>query len=278
MNDTLFELLTYFIVYSMAGWLMESIVRTVCEKKVINTGFLKGPFCPIYGIGSIIMIVFLSNFKSNLFVLFLLGFLVLSIWEYWVGFLLEKIFQTKYWDYSDQKWNIKGRVCIVNSLCWGVLGVIFIHVIHPFIQGQIANVDPFILKIIISSITLIFIIDTIISVIKVKSIKTTLEKVEQLNLQIKQKLEAIKEMNKDKTKLELTEGMKEAIEKLTDRKNKIIRRLYQRVYRLKKAFPAINTNEFTEILNKRIEMIKKEKEEKMKKRKEKKDGTRDLYN
>ena len=121
MNFQIFELLTYFIIYSFAGWVMESIFRSICEKKFINTGFLKGPFCPIYGIGAIIIYVFLSGFKDNIFLLFLMGFIVLSIWEYIVGVLLEKVFNTKYWDYSDHKFNFQGRVCLTNSIYWGFL-------------------------------------------------------------------------------------------------------------------------------------------------------------
>lgn len=266
MDYTVFELLSYFIIYSMAGWLMESIVRSISERKIINTGFLNGPMCPIYGIGAIIMLLFLSNFKDNIFLLFILGFLVLSIWEYIVGVLLEKMFQTKYWDYSDQKWNIQGRVCLINSLCWGILGIIFIYFIHPFVQAQVMKINPMAFQVIMYLITLIFVIDLINSIIKTKNIKSSLQKIEMLNQQIKQKLEEIKEVAKDKTKEDLQENLKLGINQLTIRKNRIIKKLYRRVFRLKKAFPTINTKEFTEILNKKIEFIKKETKEKVKKR------------
>ena len=116
------------------GWVMESIVRTIAEKKIINTGFLHGPICPIYGIGAIIMITLLSGLKDAPVLLFLISFIVLTIWEYLVGVLLEKLFQTKYWDYSDHKFNYKGRICLTNSLAWGILGVLFTKYIHPFIE------------------------------------------------------------------------------------------------------------------------------------------------
>ena len=96
MELNLLKILTYFILYSFLGWIMESVFRSICEKKLINTGFLKGPFCPIYGIGAIIMILILNSFKSNMIVLFIISMLVLTIWEYIVGYLLEKIFKTKY--------------------------------------------------------------------------------------------------------------------------------------------------------------------------------------
>ena len=104
---------------------MESIFRSICEKKLINTGFLRGPFCPIYGIGSIIMPILLF-FSSSI---------ILTIWEYVVGIILEKLFNTKYWDYSDHKFNFQGRICLTNSIYWGILGVLFIKYIHPFVQS-----------------------------------------------------------------------------------------------------------------------------------------------
>lgn len=121
MEINLFELLTYFIIYSVLGWVMESIVRTIAERKIINTGFLTGPLCPIYGFGACIMILFLSHLKSRIVLLFVISVVVLSAWEYVVGVLLEKLFHTKYWDYSDHKFNIQGRVCLTNSICWGVI-------------------------------------------------------------------------------------------------------------------------------------------------------------
>ena len=125
MDIDIIKILTYFIIYSFLGWLLESVFKTILEKKIVNSGFLHGPFCPIYGIGAIIMYLGLNNFSKYPILVFILGFLILSIWEYIVGWGLEKLFNTKYWDYSKNKFNIKGRVCLMNSLFWGVLGMIF---------------------------------------------------------------------------------------------------------------------------------------------------------
>ena len=84
MTNTIFYILTYFVIYSFLGWVLESVVRTICEKKIINTGFLIGPFCPIYGFGAIIMVLFLDKFKNNIIILFLISFIVLSIWEHFI--------------------------------------------------------------------------------------------------------------------------------------------------------------------------------------------------
>ena len=239
---------------------MESIVRSIAEKKIINTGFLNGPFCPIYGFGAIIMLVLLQRFAINWVILFFASIIILTLWEYAVGVLLEKIFKTKYWDYSDQKFNFQGRICLTNSICWGILGVLFIYYIHPFIEMLIGYVDVLTLKIVISIFMILFTIDFIISVVKVKNIKATLDKIENLNQQIKEKLQEIKKTDKSNKleKLSKSENVQTIVEELKKKRDRILRRLYRRVYRLKKAFPAINTKEISEVLNKKIELRKKE--------------------
>lgn len=268
MDFNIFELITYFIIYSFLGWTMESVVRSICEKRLINTGFLRGPFCPIYGIGAIIMFLFLNNFENRPILLFFIAITVLTAWEYIVGVLLEKMFNTKYWDYSNQKFNFQGRICLTNSICWGILGVIFVKYLHPFIQSFISKIDSGILKYSIAIISIVFIVDLIISVIKVKNIKSTLEKIEKLNKEIKEKLKEIRILNKEKDEEKVTakENIQQMVKELKRKRNKIIIHLYRNVYRLKKAFPAINTKEITEILNKKIEIKKKlEKAKKIKK-------------
>lgn len=258
MNINLSELITYFVIYSFLGWTMESIFRSIAEKKIINTGFLRGPFCPIYGIGAIIMLLFLKRFENNSILLGIIAVIVLTAWEYIVGVLLEKIFHTKYWDYSDHKFHFQGRICLTNSIYWGFLGVIFVKYIHPFIENIIGKIDKTLLQYIIAILFIIFLIDTVTSIIKVKNMKTTLEKIENINKEIKEKLKEIKVLKKEKEeKILATEGIQQLVEQLKKKRNKTILRLYKNVYRLKKAFPAINTKEITEILNQKIESKKK---------------------
>lgn len=262
MGKELFEILTYFIIYSFMGWVMESIVRTIAEKKIINTGFLHGPICPIYGIGAIIMFTFLDIFKNNILLLFVISILVLTVWEYLVGVLLEKMFHTKYWDYSDHKFNIQGRICLNNSIYWGILGVLFIKYIHPFISGKIdLIIDNEYFMVVIYLITAIMLVDAINSVIKVKNISGTLEKIDKLNEQIKEKLEEIKNIEIEDGKAAIKLNLQKVVDDLDRRKNIVMRRLYKRVRRLKKAFPAINSKEITKILNEKIEKMKKSKKE-----------------
>ena len=236
---------------------MESVFRSICERKLINTGFLKGPFCPIYGVGAIIMLVVLNNFKANIFVLFMMSFIILTAWEYIVGIALEKTFNTKYWDYSNHKFNFQGRICLQNSIYWGILGVVFIKVIQPFMKNLIAQVDTGILKFVASIVMVVFTADVIMSIINVKSIKAKLKKIEDLNEQIKEKVNELKNIaTKRDVGKTATENVQKFIDTLKRKRNKTILRLYKNVYRLKKAFPAINNKEITEVLNKKIEIGK----------------------
>ncbi len=251
-----FKILTYFIIYSFLGWVMESIVRTICEKKLINTGFLHGPFCPIYGIGAIILFLFLNRFENQPVLLFFIGVIILTFWEYIVGVMLEKMFKTKYWDYSDHKFNFQGRICLTNSICWGILGILFVKYIHPFIESLVLDINPILLYCTVTILSIIIIVDMIVSIIKVKSIQSTLQQIEKLNAEIKEKLKEIRILKRDKNTTIPIENIQNIVENLKNKRNRTIRHLYRNVYRLKKAFPAINTKEITEVLNKKIEKYK----------------------
>ena len=239
---------------------MESIFRSIMEKKIINTGFLKGPICPIYGIGAIIMFTFLQSLENNIVLLFLDSIIILTLWEYIVGVMLEKIFHTRYWDYSDHKFNIQGRICLSNSIYWGVLGVVFVKYIHPNIQNLVQKVDIKLLYFIVTILMVVFIVDMITSIVKIKNIKSTLEKIQELNKEIREKIKEIKILPKEiqeKEKLIAAEKLQKLVEDLKKRRNRTIKHLYKNVYRLKKAFPAIDTKEIREILNKKVEIIKR---------------------
>ena len=259
MNTSIFELCLYFVIYSFLGWCLETVYRSFCEKKIINTGFLYGPFCPIYGTGAIIMLLGLKQFQGKYILIFFIAFFVLSIWEYFVGWIIEKIFKTKYWDYTDHKFNIKGRVCLTNSFFWGILGVVFINFIHPFIEQIMNNFDITILQYVTFTVLIIMFIDTIISIIKIKNIKSTLQKIEDINKEIREKLKEIKENKNYPDKQKLTENVQKLVKNLKLKRNRIMRNLYKQVYRLKKTFPAINTKEITTILNKKNELKDDEK-------------------
>ncbi len=257
MNESIeiLKLLLYFFLYSIIGWILESAYKSILEKRVINSGFLHGPYCPIYGFGAVIMLIFLENFEHNLILLFLMGFFILSIWEYLVGFVLEKVYHTKYWDYSESRFNIKGRICLLNSCYWGVLGVIFIKIIHPIVQEVVGNMEQNWILGIDIILFLIFTSDFIVSNVKVKGIDKKLEKLKEITENMREKLEEIRKAKTEELQNEeFIQGLKEALEDLKLKQNKLKINLYKQSTRLKKAFPTIQSDKINEILKKEIDL------------------------
>ncbi len=135
---TVWRILAYFVVYSFLGFVIETIYGMI-TKGVIESrqSFLYGPFCGIYGLGAVIMIVFLQFFNKNNNHLFFGGFLIGSIVEYLVSLVGELILHVKWWDYSDMPFNIGGRICIFFSLFWGLLAIYLMSYVNPKIDKLI---------------------------------------------------------------------------------------------------------------------------------------------
>ena len=133
------DLFLYFILYSFMGWLMETCYCSIMEHRLVARGFLYGPICPIYGGGVVLMLLFFTPLKRNLVLFYIVAVVVMTSWEYLVGLVLEITTHVKYWDYSQYRFNLKGRVCLWVALVWGVLSYIVIFFIHPPIQSLIAE-------------------------------------------------------------------------------------------------------------------------------------------
>lgn len=133
MNHTFFELVWIFFVYSFVGWVLETIVGTINRKQFINRGFVTGPICMVYGIAAVGMNVFLWELLGNIPALFWGCAVIATITEWFAGKLLEKMNRKKWWDYSHKKWNFDGYICLSYSILWGVLGVLAMKFVTPFL-------------------------------------------------------------------------------------------------------------------------------------------------
>ena len=162
-----------FMIYSIAGWLMEVIAVGIEKRKFINRGFFIGPYCPIYGFSALIMLFLFKDYKTDPFVLFIMTAFVCTFFEYVTSFIMEKLFKARWWDYSHKTFNINGRVCLENSVIFGILGLALITVINPFVMDLLSKVSNG-LVIYISSILLIaFIVDNIVSFNIISKFKST---------------------------------------------------------------------------------------------------------
>lgn len=134
----LYHIVSWFIIYSFFGWVWETSYVSLKEGEYINRGFINGPFCTIYGAGAISVYLILKPVEQNLLLLFLGGIIVATVLEYFTAVLMESIFHTSWWDYSDKKFNFQGRICLGASLGWGFFTVGLFRILHPVVEDIVA--------------------------------------------------------------------------------------------------------------------------------------------
>lgn len=189
MNIKLYFIL--YIIYSFIGWVIEVIATSKDNKGFVNRGFLIGPYCPIYGTCALLMILILPN-QENIFLLFLMSLLICSISEYLTSYVMEKLFKARWWDYSSRRFNLNGRICLKMSLGFGLLGVILVRYVNPFITSYLIKIPNNIVDIIFYILIIIFAIDNIISFKVVLKIKETTKFIKMDNTkEITEKVKAI---------------------------------------------------------------------------------------
>ncbi len=167
-----------FLIYSFMGWLMEVIGEYFQTRRIVNRGFLVGPYCPIYGWGCIAMIILLSKYMNNYFNFFIMAILICSILEYFTSFFMEKIFHARWWDYSQRKFNINGRICLETMIPFGILGSIILYIVNPFFLNLLNKIPTTTLNTLSIILFIIFIADNIISFNVIYKFKNTMKTAE----------------------------------------------------------------------------------------------------
>lgn len=163
MDYSLGMLFLLFIIYSFLGWIMEMVVCYFATKKWVDRGFLIGPICPIYGSGCLLIILLLNKYVEDPFVLFVMAMLICSLLEYFTSYIMEKLFKARWWDYSHKKYNINGRICLDNILAFGILGLLMIYVINPFVVKMLGYISINILNIVSLLLFIVFVVDLAVS-------------------------------------------------------------------------------------------------------------------
>ncbi len=152
-----------FICYSVIGWILEVLDQLWRQHKFINRGFLIGPYCPVHGIGALLMLKLLKRFSNDYLMLFISAVFICSILEYFTSFILEKLFKARWWDYSDYKFNLNGRICLQNSILFGLAGVLIIKIGQPFIYRVVTSCPTNVLTMTCILILVIFSVDVLVS-------------------------------------------------------------------------------------------------------------------
>lgn len=236
-----------FFIYSFVGWLYETVLCSVEERKFINRGFLRGPYCPVYGFGAIIDILVLNNI-DNIFVLFFAGVILTCSLEYFTSWLLEKLFDARWWDYSYMKFNIKGRICLLGAIVFGLFSVLLIKLLHPFVMSLINKIDYGYLVFSTILITLIFIADLVITVNRLLIFNNKLKELQEF-------LVSKKLISNVKTAVSIDEGW---IVNFKDRIHDLITQFTIHDKRLLKSFPSFKSTLYNEAINKIREYFNKQ--------------------
>ncbi len=167
----MFRVFYIFIIYAIIGWLMEVAIVSVKKRKITARGFLIGPWCPIYGFGALFITFLLQKYYEDPIVLFIMSFLLGTILEYITSYLMEKLFHARWWDYSDHRFHINGRVSLTTSLGFGALGLILVYFFNPFFLKIIKNIPTIIFNIIMIIVFVIFIVDIVTSYVIISNLK-----------------------------------------------------------------------------------------------------------
>ncbi|MBQ7776435.1 MAG: putative ABC transporter permease [Lachnospiraceae bacterium] len=136
-----YHLIGAFIIYSMLGWLVESIYMSFCNKKLTNRGFAKSPFCPIYGVGAVCCYLILSPLAHNLVGVYFIGAALATIFEFIVGMGMIKAFGELWWDYNEKPFNYRGIICLESTIAWGFYAVGIVAFLHERVYHVIDKID-----------------------------------------------------------------------------------------------------------------------------------------
>lgn len=235
-----------FFLYSAVGWLCESVYCSVPARRFINRGFLSGPLCPIYGVGALLTVFLLEPIAWSLPLLFIGGALVTSALEYVTGWLLETIFHAKWWDYSHKKWNLHGRVCLHNSILFGLMCVALMRALHPALLRLVQRIPQGVLTPLCAVLCTAFAVDLVFSVRGALQLRGKLEALQEILDELRERTETALEEQKtavrsavDTLGQRAQQGREEAAGRLRERQARLEESLRFAHRRLLAAFPTM---------------------------------------
>ena len=281
---SVYYLLSYFFIYGFLGWCSEVAFAAFKQRKFVNRGFLNGPICPVYGFGVGFVVSLLMPYKSNVFFMYIASVIAVSSIEWITGFALEKIFHSRWWDYSDQPFNLNGYICLPFSLIWGAACMLIVYVVHPLITKFVGLIPS-----LFGSVLLIVLLAGMIADLwvtaagifrmnqRLRKMSEIAEELHNISEQLGENIylgvmSAVEKQEETKKKLDeagqelvekrnaVSEGLKERkdtisgeleqrIEELKSRYQEIVEKKSQTSRRLLNAFPSFNSGRYKEALD-----------------------------
>ncbi|GFI19288.1 MAG: hypothetical protein HFI43_03855 [Lachnospiraceae bacterium] len=191
---TLIQWLFFFYFYCFFGWIFESTYVSAKSRKFVNRGFMRGPFLPIYGSGAIMMLVVSMPFQDNILLTYIAGCIGATALELATGVIMEALFKVRYWDYSSQKFNYKGHICLSSTIAWGFLTILMTGFVHRGVEKVILTIPYMAVTVITVAVTVYIIIDFTLSfkaAMDLRDILIGLEKAKEEMERIQKRLDVI---------------------------------------------------------------------------------------
>lgn len=191
---TIIQWLFFFYFYCFFGWVFESTYVSICERKWVNRGFMRGPFLPIYGSGGIMMLVVSMPFQDNLLLTYLAGCVGATVLELVTGLLMEALFKVRYWDYSNQKLNYKGVICLSSTLAWGGLTIFMTEFLHKLVEKVVFLIPYRVISIVTVILSVVILVDFTLSfkaALDLRFVLVKLEKVKEEMERIQKRLDVL---------------------------------------------------------------------------------------
>ena len=210
--------LTFFYIYCFFGWIFESTYVSLKKHHFVNRGFLRLPMLPLYGTGAVMMLWVSLPVKNNLFLVYCSGVVAATLLEYVTGYVMERLFKVRYWDYSNQKFNIHGYICLTSSIAWGFLTILMTEVIHKPIEHLVLNLPPVLEWCLLGAVSGCFVMDTIQSTKEALGLAKALDSVAKLRADLEAMqvqlalLKAETMQNVENAKEELLDAVAENVE------------------------------------------------------------------
>ncbi len=202
---TLYEIVWYVFIYAFFGWCAEVMFAAVKHRKFVNRGFLCGPVCPIYGFGAVSVLLCLEPIKQSAALTFAGAVAVTSLLEFVTGFVLEKVFHQKWWDYSRTPLNIMGYVCLPFSLLWGAACLAVVYLVHPLVAGAVALLPVKIGGVLLCCLGAVFAVDGTLTVMSLVKLGGRIKEIDELERRLRTVSDAVGER--------LAEGAMEAADR-----------------------------------------------------------------
>lgn len=237
------EWILLFFIYGFLGWIFETTYVSVKKRKLVNRGFLRGPILPIYASGAVMMLFASIPFAGNLVATYFAGMVAATILEYIVGIAMEALFKVKYWDYSNQRFQYKGVICLSSSIAWGFLTILMTEVIHKPIEKILLAIPEVMLYPITIFILCLFCVDTVISVKAAIDVRVMLEQMENM-------------------KTELEELEEKLLSQLSECKETMLETVEERADALREILEE-RKDEFRETMEEKADVLRETVEEKM---------------